>query len=240
MTEEEWLHATDPQPMLAFLKGKASDRKLRLFAVACCRSVWNLLAEESRHAALVAERVADGLANADKLTAARHHATRPARDALAQRIRRFPGAAGKAAAALVGSDAYDRVHAAYGEHGRKDAPQHTARELGLSAQAVQDPRDAYLEAEAHAVAAQTALIRDVLGNPFRPVTLDPAWLSWNDGTIPKLAQAIYEERAFDRLPILADALEEVGCTDQDMLAHCRSGGEHVRGCWVIDALLGKS
>jgi hypothetical protein len=64
-------------------------------------------------------------------------------------------------------------------------------------------------------------------------------LSWNTGIIPKLAQAIYNKRAFDRLPILAAALEKAGCTDQDILGHCRSGGEHCRGCWVVDLVLGK-
>jgi hypothetical protein len=81
---------------------------------------------------------------------------------------------------------------------------------------------------------QAILLRDVFGNPFRPVTIDPSWLAWNNSTIPNLAQGIYEERAFDRLPILADALEEAGCNDADILAHCRSGGDHVRGCWAVD------
>src|SRR5262249_42286549 len=84
------------------------------------------------------------------------------------------------------------------------------------------------------------IFRDFVGNPFRPSPpLSPAVLIWNDGTVVKLAQAIYDERAFDRLPILADALEEAGCQDQDILGHCRSGGEHVRGCWIVDLLLGK-
>jgi hypothetical protein len=77
-------------------------------------------------------------------------------------------------------------------------------------------------------------MRDILGNPFRPVTIDAAWTS---GTVVKLAQAIYDERAFDRMPILADALEDAGYTNQDILEHCRGGGEHVRGCWVLDLLL---
>ncbi len=87
--------------------------------------------------------------------------------------------------------------------------------------------------------AQCGLVRDIFGNPFRPVALDPAWLAWNDGTVPKLAQAIYDERAFDRLPLLADALEDAGCTDAEILAHCRGPGPHVRGCWVVDLLLEK-
>ena len=69
--------------------------------------------------------------------------------------------------------------------------------------------------------------------------MDPAWLAWNGGTVRKLAEAIYDERAFDRLPVLADALEEAGCADEGVLRHCRGGGPHVRGCWVIDLILGK-
>jgi hypothetical protein len=83
------------------------------------------------------------------------------------------------------------------------------------------------------------LVRDIFGNPFRHVSIHPAWLMWHEGAIPRLAQAIYAERAFDRLPILADALENAGCDDANILAHCRQPGEHVRGCWVVDLLLGK-
>jgi hypothetical protein len=88
-------------------------------------------------------------------------------------------------------------------------------------------------------AEQSRLLRDVQGNPFRPVAVEPGWLAWNDGTVVKLAQGIYEERAFDRSPILADALEEAGCTDADLLGHLRSPGPHVRGCWALDLVLGK-
>jgi hypothetical protein len=87
---------------------------------------------------------------------------------------------------------------------------------------------------------QCDLLRDVLGNPFRLARINQACLTWNDGTIPKLAQGIYDDRAFDRLPILADALEDAGCDNADILAHCRGPGPHVRGCWVVDLILGKS
>ncbi len=80
------------------------------------------------------------------------------------------------------------------------------------------------------------LILCTLGNPFRPVTLEPAWLT---STVRSLAEGIYAERAFDRMPILADALEEAGCDNADLLAHCRGDGPHVRGCWVVDLVLGK-
>jgi len=83
------------------------------------------------------------------------------------------------------------------------------------------------------------LLRDIFGNPFRPVAIDPDWLTWRDGTIPNLAQTIYDDRRFDILPILADALQEAGCINEDIIQHCHSPGPHVRGCWVVDLLLGK-
>jgi hypothetical protein len=87
---------------------------------------------------------------------------------------------------------------------------------------------------------QADMIRCVFGNPFHPPAAPASWLAWNDGAIRKMAQPIYDARAFDRLPLLADALEDAGCTDADILSHCRNDSEHVRGCWVVDLLLGKS
>ena len=81
------------------------------------------------------------------------------------------------------------------------------------------------------------LLRDIFGNPFRPVAFDPTGRS---ETAVALAAGIYAERAFDRPPILADALEEAGCDDPDVLAHCRGPGPHARGCWVVDLVLGKA
>jgi len=86
-------------------------------------------------------------------------------------------------------------------------------------------------------AIHCTILRDIFGNPFNPVTLDSAWLTAN---VVGLAQSIYDERAFDRLPILADALEDAGCTNADILNHCRQPGEHVRGCWLVDLVLQKS
>jgi hypothetical protein len=83
---------------------------------------------------------------------------------------------------------------------------------------------------------QATLLRDIFGNPFRPAALDPAWRT---ETVLALARGIYEERAFDRMPILADALQDAGCTDEDVLSHCRGPGPHARGCWVVDLVLGK-
>ena len=84
-------------------------------------------------------------------------------------------------------------------------------------------------------ASQVSLIRDLAGNPFVVGTksFDPS------NSACCLAASIYADRAFDRLPILADALEEAGCTDAEILNHCRQPGEHWRGCWVVDLILGK-
>ena len=97
----------------------------------------------------------------------------------------------------------------------------------------------YDTAEAAEEREQVRLLRDIFGNPFRFPLIDPAWLRWSDGTVVKMAQSIYDDRTFDRLPILADALEESGCHDTDILSHCREPAEHVRGCWVIDLVLAK-
>jgi hypothetical protein len=84
---------------------------------------------------------------------------------------------------------------------------------------------------------QAALLRDLVGNPFRPVAASPSWLT---AGVRSLARAIYQDRTFDLLPLLADALEEAGCTNAAILNHCRNPGEHVRGCWAVDLVLGKS
>jgi hypothetical protein len=95
-----------------------------------------------------------------------------------------------------------------------------------------------LEADAYAsiFKGNCDILRDIFTNAFRPIAVDPAWRTSN---VTALAQSIYDDRAFERLPILADALEDAGCDNAHILNHCRSGGEHVRGCWVVDLILGK-
>jgi hypothetical protein len=91
------------------------------------------------------------------------------------------------------------------------------------------------QAEAH---RQILLLRDIFGNPFRPVAFDPAWRTTD---VMLLARGIYEERAFDRMPILADALQDAGCESEDILNHLRdANATHVRGCWALDLVLDKS
>jgi hypothetical protein len=87
-----------------------------------------------------------------------------------------------------------------------------------------------------AIDLQASLLRDIFGNPFRPVTLDPSWLT---STVLALATGIYADPAFDRMPILADALQDAGCDNEDILNHCRQPGEHVKGCWCVDLILNK-
>ena len=81
------------------------------------------------------------------------------------------------------------------------------------------------------------MIRDIAGNPFRPVTFAP---EWRTSTVLGIAETIYADRTFGNLPVLADALEDAGCEHADILSHCRGPGPHVRGCWVVDLVLGKS
>jgi hypothetical protein len=87
---------------------------------------------------------------------------------------------------------------------------------------------------------QCELIRDIFGHPSRSSAVDPTWEKWNQGWIGKMAATIYQERAFDRLPVLADGLQDAGCSDAELLGHMRGPGPHVPGCWVIDLLLGKA
>jgi hypothetical protein len=87
------------------------------------------------------------------------------------------------------------------------------------------------------LAAQAVLVRDIFGNPFRPVAFSP---EWRTDTAVALARQMYESREFSAMPILADALQDAGCDSDDILNHCRGDGPHVRGCWVVDLVLEKS
>jgi hypothetical protein len=83
---------------------------------------------------------------------------------------------------------------------------------------------------------QVHLLHDIFGNPFRPATFAPAWRT---DTAVSLARQMYDSRDFSAMPILADALQDAGCANVDILDHCRGSGPHVRGCWVVDLVLGK-
>jgi hypothetical protein len=229
VNEVGWLASDDLDALLGFVLGRASERKLRLFACACCRRVWHLLADpRSRQALEVAERYADGHASAVELATARLAvltAAQRARDQAAWAVywtlNRVPGENVRSVCAAA-AEALARTAA----RGAKSA--------GASRSA-----DAWHAAGKAEEFAQVRLLREVFGNPFGAPAVSPAWLTWHRGTVRHMAQSIYESRRFEELPILGDALEEAGCMDEQILAHCRGGGEHVRGCWVVDRLLGK-
>jgi hypothetical protein len=232
MTEQEWLQATDPQAMLEFIQGKASDRKLRLLTVAACRHISDLLPERCRTAATVLELYADGLVGITEYREAWSQADIESRMCAQDP----PDATTYAAESVMISSppttasveyALSTAAIAFGSNAANGFPE-------------QDYDLAVEMGRMRAAAEQAQFIRCIFGPlPFRPITLDPAWLTWQDGLLVSMAQQMYESGDFTDLPILADALEEAGCTDADILSHCRSGGEHVRGCWVVDALLGK-
>jgi hypothetical protein len=246
MDEAEWLACTDPEPMLAFLKREASNRKLRLFAVACCRRIEVLLVDKRSLAALAAfEQYLDGGCGKAEFSLFSSHA-REASDAILAPLygdnEIVHNAESLAACAVTCalnttrskkfalsaiSSAYYASHAA--------AAATVFRRTGPSPDV-----GAVENAES---LAQAQLLQDILGNPFRRVVLNP---DWRTPTVTALAAAAYEERSLprgtldaDRLAVLADALDDAGCTDEQILVHLREPSLHVRGCWVIDLLLGK-
>ncbi len=229
-TEQAWLECTNPYFLLWALKGKRLPRQRRLFAVACCRRwLTEMRDAESRRAVEVAECYADGLAARAELEAA----YRGAQEATERFLPACLAASDSDAGRLW--SVWHLAHAAQltcAPSKMEQAGDELMKRVNSLGDDIEMDREKLM---------QCALICDIFGNPFRPQpAIDSSWLSWNDGVIPKLAQVIYDDRAFDRLPILADALEEAGCTNTDILNHCRQPGEHVRGCWVVDLLLGKS
>jgi hypothetical protein len=216
MIEGEWTACTDPVKMLEFLRDRAGDRKLLLFAVACLRQAerarW--LKETASQKLEMAERYADGETTPERprgLFVPRELGTGEG-DTPPAHPPRFP------------------VEAAV-EFARDGAA--LAASAATTAQGVSAARGMARVMQCH-------LLRCLFGTPFRPVSANPVWPTWHGGLLVSMARRMYDSRDFSDLPVLADALEEAGCEDQDILSHCRSGCDHFRGCWVIDLLLGKS
>src|SRR5262249_52297961 len=114
-------------------------------------------------------------------------------------------------------------------------------ELAARAAANEGPSGPLRSSHPSEEAAQAVLLRDIIGDPFHPPSpVSAAWLAWNGSAVRKVAECIYAENAFDRLGILADALEEAGCADAELLGHLRGPGPHVKGCWAVDAVLVRS
>jgi hypothetical protein len=236
-SEDEWLECTEPESMVAFACGKASERKRRLLAVAACRRIWHLISEEpSRQAVEMAARLADGLADEKE----RSKAEEAARDVAVAAFDRWEQELTQVAAAGIG---YWAATAAAGTLSLAEKEiEEVVSDAGM---ALAWSEDEYLAAgPAYWPGIELSgpwadLIRDVFGNPFRPLTLDPALRTWHDGLLVSMTQQMYNSRDFSAMPVLADALEEAGCTDRQILAHCRGGEEHVRGCHLLDLLLEK-
>jgi hypothetical protein len=228
MTETDWLAGTDPMPMLEYLRGRASERKLRLVMAGCCRRVWRLLPDErSRSAVEVVERYVDDLASPREYAAARNAALAAA------------GGAGRRAA-WAAYWAASRNPAESLSNSCTAAAEAMAHEAVTAARKTGRDQAAAWEHGRATGARQLALVvHEVVGNPFRCIVAETNWLRWRGGLVRNMARAIYEDGRYGDLPILADALEDAGCSEPDVLHHCREGGEHVRGCWVIDLLLGK-
>ena|SRR5579859_6941891 len=243
MTEAEWLACTDPGPMLEFFGGKASDRKLRLYLCAGCRHISHLFFRPWSFTAVeVAERFADGQATQEDLHRAEYDAeaatfgyelddqhwpySEPYRMEVVPR--------------LVEIGALPKSALSGGEWRVDDA----TRQKLLGAAWLADccasfsvpSSKRWLSSISQVDWPGRWLLDCLFPNPFRPIALDPAWLT---PQVKTLAQQIYNERAFERMPELADALAEAGSTNPDILSHCRGPGPHVRGCWVVDLVLGK-
>jgi hypothetical protein len=214
MTEEEWLQSENSELLINYLllthrPGFLKGRSVRLFFCACCRRFWDTFCnDEVRTVIELAEAFADKSIKCDELVEKRRSL--------------------KAGVKLTNSHESPADFSAFSLSDPGPVRTHWLFFLTRRAASRQGRIDES--------ARQADLLRDIFGNPFRPVALDHRWLT---STVLDLATAIYAERAFERLPILADALMDAGCDSEEVIAHCRSDGTHARGCWVVDLLLGK-
>ncbi len=235
-TEEDWLTGTDPRAMLTFVANQKSVRPTRLFAVACCRRIWASMPDQrSRNAVEVSERFADGLASEEELSKAFGEARDVPEESLLDEplddyLAHNPDISSKSVADACAAEAASAV--TYSDHLAmflKNAAWDVADAVyalnGFNAEERNQERMELCD-----------LVREIFGNPFRPISISAAWLTLD---VISLAQTIYDQRAFGRMPELAELLEAAGCDDSDIIPHCRGSGPHVRGCWVIDLILGK-
>jgi hypothetical protein len=218
MTEAYWLSADDPGRMIRFLGDRLSDRQARLFAVACCRPFEQALDPTCRKALLVAELYADGQRAASTLAKARAGVTAV--------LGQTPPTAreGPMLVTWLCQPAFVRQWALQVARG------------SASLLAARDPHPTAKAARRVAGVGQARVLRCVAGNPFWPAAWDPRWRS---ADVRGIAVGMYEDRAFDRAPILADALQDAGCDEVGVLRHLRKDTAHVRGCHVLDWVLAK-
>lgn len=228
MTEAEWLAATDPSRMMEFLRGKTTYRRLHLLVVGCCQRIWNLLPPVSRSGVEALELSADGLATSSDLRTTLENACAEAEAAdndppgtltysTASVCLSYPPTTPSAASCM--ETAVSAVACDWAENS-SEADYDSAWEIRRTQERF----------------AQAHLLLDIFGNPFRPIAFIP---EWRTSTVVSIARIMYDSRDFATMPVLADALQDAGCENEDILNHCRSGGPHVRGCWVVDLILGK-
>ena len=214
MTEEAWLKLTRLDPLLTFAIQHTSVRRVALFACGCCRCAqdWSLSGVEG-----------DAI-----------HATERYRDGEITRRTWL-----KYGRALEGDESWLQTATGW-ECDFRDAVHCLFHENELSVHDVllrAVERVSTTEYTEAVEAKLCGLLRDVFGNPFRPVSFSPAWRTEN---VVLLARQMYESRDFGAMPILADALQDAGCENEEILSHCRDANQvHVRGCWVVDLVLGK-
>lgn len=250
-TAEGWRGCGDPAVLLESVRDAADERRLRLFACACCRAVWDLLPEgPHRRLVEVIEAYADGQAGAAELGAAlaaggeeersvsgcaeeaeEDPVHGPRLGAIAKAVWATRSAAYPAASADVFEVALDAARSCVGAAVLRATAQAAATKPA-PADVVAGVRAA---AEATALSSQADVVRELFGNPFETVQADP---SWRTAPVVELARSIYTGGDFGRLPELAAALEAAGCAAGHVLDHCRTPRGHVRGCWVLDLLLG--
>jgi hypothetical protein len=240
MTEAEWLTCSEATAMVEVLKANVSERKRQLFAVACCRRFWSKISDpRGQRAVEVAERFADGLANQSERDAAIQAASAALQEY--QESEWGDPDASEGPGGTWNVPYYEALHAtvvicksvelATINHVYRDTTSRPGRRF--KGKIDWKPNTEHIPEEGMDT---SDLIRELFGNPFRPVPFDARWRT---GDSVGLARTIYEDRAFDRLPLLADALMDAGCADEQVLGHCRSNGPHVRGCWVVDLVIGK-
>jgi hypothetical protein len=220
LDESAWLACGCTRRLRAFLNDsprRPSARKWRLFACACLRRLTCLLPNKRwRELIDLGERYADRTVARRQLSLALRALGRPQAQAPQG------GAAGVA-------------------RRRALAVMLAARACALPDNHVWRAADALDEVQPPGPTDwRPALFRDIVGNPFRWPAVDPAWLTWSGGAVPRLAGAIYEEQRWQDMPVLADALEDAGCTEDALLSHCRAEGAHARGCWLLDLVLKRS
>ena len=238
MTEEEWLRYEDPEPMIEVLDraSSATRRKSRLLSCAACFRLGQLIIfPQSQFAVQVAEKWVDGEATDEQLWEA-WLAASPAQLFAEPRHTDIPEYSAAMAAVKTASPKPNGHHNLPPIWSALSVMEEVIEAVGRSAAGLSSADWTQDVATVREASELAAILRDIFGNPFRPVAFDPAWRT---STAVALAEGMYDRRDFGAIPILADALQDAGCEDEQILSHCRGDGPHVRGCWVVDLVLGK-